>query len=346
MTRGGAAMKGITSRRIALAVLLILLVAAPLLPIRHLWLHILSVTLIFAILALGQNVITGWCGMLTLGQAAFLGLGAYISALLTMKAGVPWGLAFLAAGVSAAGVGAILAIPCLRVRSDFLSLVTIAFNQLFYVIANNWMDVTRGPMGLPQVPPISVFGWAMRDQQDKYWAILVVTVLVYAGVSRLTGGPIGRAWAMIRDDEVAAAAAGVDVVRFKVLAFAVGCFICGLAGSLYAHYLRLVSPDMFRLEDSLLMMQMAILGGLGSVAGSGLGAFLMIAIPEALRSSQPWLITLRPGLAGAVLVALMVWRPNGLLGRAGDGGPLLVGLHHALRRRLGLPVATTAGAPR
>jgi branched-chain amino acid transport system permease protein len=329
-------------RRALLALFLIALAGVPLLPTGHLWLHILSVTLIFAILSLGQNVITGWCGMLTLGQAAFLGLGAYISALLTMRLGVPWLLAFLAAGVISAVVGAVLAIPCLRVRSDFLSLVTIAFNQLFYVVANNWMDVTRGPMGLPQVPPITVFGWAMRDQQDKYWSILVVAALVYAGVARLTGGPVGRAWAMIRDDEVAAAAVGVDVVRFKVLAFAVGCLICGLAGSLYAHYLRLVSPDMFRLEDSLLMMQMAILGGLGSVAGSGLGAFLIIAIPEALRSSQPWLITLRPGLAGAVLVALMVWRPNGLLGRVGGGGPLLTSLHHGLRRLLGRPVATTA----
>ena len=322
--------------------LLALLALAPVLIPGRLWLHVLSITLIYAILALGQNVITGWCGMLTLGQAAFLGLGAYVSALLVMRWGVPWPLAFIAAGASSAVVGGLLAIPCLRVRSDFLSLVTIAFNQLFYVVANNWMAVTRGPMGLPQVPPVTLFGWALRSPSEKYWCILVVAALVYAGVARVTAGPIGRAWAMVRDDEVAAAAVGVDVVRMRVLAFATGCFVCGLAGSLYAHYLRLVSPDMFRLEESLLMMQMAILGGLGSVAGSGLGALLIVAIPEALRSSEPWLVTLRPGIVGALLVALMVWRPNGLLGHVGGGGNLFTAAHRGLRRLFGLvpkPVA-------
>jgi branched-chain amino acid transport system permease protein len=142
-------------------------------------------------------------------------------------------------------------------------------------------------------------------------------------VSRLTSGPIGRAWAMIRDDETAARALGVQVTAYKVLAFSVGCFVCGLAGSLYAHCLRFVSPDMFKLEESLIMMQMAILGGLASIPGSALGAFLMIMLPEALRSSEPWLITLRPGIGGAILVALMIWRPNGLLGATSEAvGPL------------------------
>ena len=331
MTGGAAWLRPAT----APAALLVLLGLAPLLIPGHLWLHILSITLIYAILALGQNVITGWCGMLTLGQAAFLGLGAYVSALLVMRWGVPWPLAFLAAGASAALVGGLLAIPCLRVRSDFLSLVTIAFNQLFYVVANNWMSVTRGPMGLPQVPPFTLLGWPLRSPAEKYWCILVVAALVFAGIARITAGPIGRAWSMIRDDEVAAAAVGVNVVWMRVLAFATGCFVCGLAGSLYAHYLRLVSPDMFRLEESLLMMQMAILGGLGSVAGSGLGALLLVAIPEALRSSEPWLVTLRPGIVGAVLVALMVWRPNGLLGHVG-GGHAFTALRRELRRWLGL----------
>jgi branched-chain amino acid transport system permease protein len=295
----------------------------PLLLPGRFWPHVLAITMIYAILALGQNVITGWCGLLTLGQAAFLGLGAYTSALLTMNFNLPWLVALLAAGLVAGVSGALLAIPCLRVRSDFLSLVTIAFNQMFFVVANNWMSLTRGPMGLPRVPPMSLLGFEMRSQQAQFWTILGVAAVIYFGVSRLTSGPIGRAWSMIRDDEIAARAAGVQVTFYKVLAFGVGCFICGLAGSLYAHFLRLVSPDMFNLEESLLMMQMAILGGLASVPGSALGALLMVMIPEALRSSEPWLITLRPGLAGGILVALMIWRPNGLLGAAGsERGPL------------------------
>jgi branched-chain amino acid transport system permease protein len=319
-------------RRFAPIVLVVALALVPVALPGHFWTYIFTVTLIYAILALGQNVITGWCGMLTLGQAAFLGVGAYTSAILVMRLGVPWPLAFLASGIVSAAIGALLAIPCLRVRSDFLSLVTIAFNQIFFVIANNWMDVTRGPMGIPAVPHMNLFGLDLRTPASQFWLILAVTVIIFLGVSRLTSGPIGRAWAMIRDDEVAAQALGVHVRYYKVLAFAVGCFICGLAGSLYTHYLRLVSPDMFNLDQSLLMMQMAILGGLASVPGSALGAFLMVLIPEALRSTEPWLITLRPGIAGAILVALMIWRPNGLLGKSGAAvGPL-----RAMRNRLAL----------
>ena len=298
---------------------LVALACLPLVAPGRFWTHICTVTLLYAMLALGQNVITGWCGMLTLGQAAFLGLGAYTSALLVMRLGVPWLLALPAAGLVSAAVGALLALPCLRLKSDFLSLVTIAFNQIFFVVANNWLDLTRGPMGMPNVPPMTLFGYALRTPASQFWFILAVAALVYAAVGRIAAGPVGRAWAMIRDDEIAARAMGVPVTRYKVKAFAIGCFVCGLAGSLYAHYLRIVSPDMFRLEESLLMMQMAILGGLASLPGSALGALLMVMIPEALRSSQPWLVTLRPGIAGGILVAMMIWRPNGLLGATAPG---------------------------
>lgn len=319
-------------RLLAPLLLVLLLAGAPLVVPGHFWLHVLNLTLIYALLALGQNIITGWCGMLTLGQAAFLGLGAYTSALLVMRLGVPWVVAFLAAGLVSAAVGALLALPCLRVKSDFLSLVTIAFNQLFFVAANNWIDLTRGPMGMPNVPPINLFGWPLKAISLQFWFFLAVVVVIYAGIGRLTGGPVGRAWAMIRDDEIAARAMGVPVTRYKVMAFAIGCFVCGLAGSLYAHYLRIVSPDMFRLEESLVLMQMAILGGLASLPGSALGAFLMVMIPEALRSSEPWLVTLRPGIAGALLVGMMVWRPNGLLGATAPGRTPLRTLRAGLRR--------------
>ena len=278
------------------------------------WLHIFSLTMIYTIFVLGQNVITGWAGMLTLGQAAFAGMGAYTSVLLTINFGMPWPLAFLASGLMAAFFGALLAIPCLRVQTDFLSLVTIAFNQIFFVVANNWMDVTRGPMGIPGVPSMEIFGWQAKSAQQQYWLILGICAMLFFLVARLMRGQLGRTLKMIRDDEVAASALGVNVTAYKVLAFAIGCGLCGLGGSVYGHYMRFVSPDMFKLEEALLIMQMAILGGLASMWGTALGAFLMILIPEALRSSEPWLITLRPGVAGATLVLLMIWRPNGILG--------------------------------
>jgi branched-chain amino acid transport system permease protein len=321
-------------RRLGLVALGLVLAALPPFFPGHFWLHVVNITLIYAILALGQNVITGWCGMLTLGHAAFFGIGAYTSVLLAKNVGLPWILCFLASGVIAAAVGTLLAIPCLRVKSDFLSLVTIAFNQMFVVLANNAMSLTRGPMGLTNVPHIELGPWRAIGETAHYFVFLVIAGLVYAGVWLITRGPIGRAWSMIRDDEIAAATVGVNVRAYKLLAFAVGCFVAGLAGSLFAHFLRLVSPDMFQIEESLLLMQMAILGGLASLPGSALGALLMVSLPELLRSSEPWLITLRPGIAGAVLVALMIWRPNGLLGARTAAPAVFVRLSARLRHAL------------
>lgn len=316
--------------RLAWPVLLVAALAVlPLMLPGRFWLHIVSLTMIYTIFVLGQNVVTGWAGMLTLGQAAFVGMGAYTSVILTMDHGWPWPAAFLAAGVVSGVTGALLSIPCLRVKADFLSLVTIAFNQIFFVVANNWMDLTRGPMGIPGVSSMGGFGWVARTAAQQFWLILGILVVLFVLVGRLTRGPVGRAWKMIRDDEIAAGAVGVNVTGYKVLAFGIGCFLCGLGGSIFGHYMRFVSPDMFKLEESLLLMQMAILGGLASMPGAALGAFLMIAIPEALRSQEPWLITARPGISGALLVLLMIFRPNGILGM-GEAHPIFAKVRKAV----------------
>ena len=321
--------------------LLLLLTAAVIVAVPHVvtsryWLHVVNLSLIYVPLAIGANVITGYCGMVSMGQAAFFGIGAYTSALLTMRLGVPWLAAFAAAGLVAGTAGALLALPCLRVRSDFLSLITIAFNQMFLVLANAWFALTRGPMGLPQVPRIQILGWTAQTEGQIFTVTATVAALCAVAATRLAGSPVGRSWEMIRDDEVAARALGVNVVRGKLAAFAVGCTLAGLAGSLLAHTLRLVVPDAFLLDESLLIMQMAILGGLASVPGSVLGAFLMMGLPEALRSSNPWLLTYRPGIFGALLVAAMIWRPQGLLGARRVAPPLLRGISDALRRTLRL----------
>jgi branched-chain amino acid transport system permease protein len=324
--------------RAAIALLLFaaLLAWLPLAVPSRYWLHVINLSLIYVPLAIGANIITGYCGMVSMGQAAFFGIGAYTSALLSMRLGLPWLASFAAAGLTAAAAGMLVALPCLRVRSDFLSLITIAFNQMFLVVVNAWMDLTRGPMGLPQVPRIAAFGWEARTEADIFRATALVAGLCAWAAWRITTGPVGRAWEMIRDDEVAARALGVDVVWGKVRAFGAGCFMAGLAGSLLAHSLRLVVPDEFLLEESLIVMQMAILGGLASVPGSVLGAFLMIGLPEALRTSEPWLMTYRPGIFGALLVAVMIWRPQGLLGARRAAPPILQTLSNTLRRTLRL----------
>ena len=255
------------------------ILATPYLVTNRYWLHVINLSLIYVPLAIGTNVITGYCGMVSMGQAAFFGIGAYTSALLTMRLGAPWPVAFAASGVVAGAAGTVLALPCLRVRSDFLSLITIAFNQLFLVVANAWFSVTRGPMGLPQVPRMEILGWTARSEGQIFTVVATVAALCAWGTARLAASPVGRTWEMIRDDEVAARVLGVNVVRGKVSAFAVGCTLAGLAGSLLAHSLRLVVPDAFLLEESLLVMQMAILGGLALSAGL---ATVEVATPDAV----------------------------------------------------------------
>jgi branched-chain amino acid transport system permease protein len=311
------------------------IVATPLLVTDRYVLHVLNVSMIFAILAIGQNIITGWCGMLTLGHAAFFGVGAYTSALLALDHGWPFLACFAAAGAMAGLAGFLLAIPCLRVRSDFLSLITIAFAQMFFVVVNNWTELTRGPMGLPRVPRVELFGWIARTEADLFWVLGGALSITMFLVHRLVAGPIGRAWEAVRDDEAAARALGVNVAHAKVQAFTIGCVLAGFAGSLYAHSLRIVAPEMFLLEESLIVMQMAILGGLASLPGSLLGAALMVGIPEALRSTNEWLITLRPGIGGVILMVMMVWRPQGLLGRLRAAPPLVAQLSALLRGALG-----------
>jgi branched-chain amino acid transport system permease protein len=261
-------------------------------------------------LALAQNLITGFAGMLTLGQAAFYGIGAYTSALLVMRWGVPWPLALLAAGGVACFFGILVGFPCLRVGSDYLTLMTIGFGEIFRIVALNWMGLTRGPMGLPGVPTPQIGPFVLRTSTQYYYLYLLITALCYLCMYRLTKSHVGRALIAIREDETAAASMGVHLSYYKVLAFAFGTFWAGIAGSMLAHFLNFVGPMTFTLDESLLHMQMAILGGLGSLPGSVLGAAILVSLPQIFQD----LYRYRMLINGGLLVALMIWRPQGILG--------------------------------
>jgi len=263
-------------------------------------------------LALAQNLITGFTGMLTLGQAAFYGIGAYTSALLVMRLGAPWPVAFLVAGVVACVLGILLSFPCLRVGSDYLTLMTIGFGEIFHIVALNWMDLTRGPMGLPGVPPPKIGPLVFSNARSQYYLYLVVVALCYLLIHRLTNSHVGRAFIAIREDETAAAAMGINVAYYKVLAFAFGTLLAGFAGSMLAHFLAFVGPMSFTINESLLHMQMAILGGLGSLPGSVLGAAILVSVPQIFQSLYEYRVLLN----GILMVALMAWRPQGILGKS------------------------------
>jgi branched-chain amino acid transport system permease protein len=282
--------------------------------------HILLVSLIYSTVALSLNFVAGSIGQVSLGHAAFFGLGAYTSALLTQVARVPYWPAFLAAGVVAALVGIPLGVPALRVRGPFLVVVTYGCGEVFKYIALN-LDITGGPAGLPGLvtPSIGVsFSDLGPTGKEAFIVVALALALFLAFFSRrIEGCRVGHAFAAIREDEIAAAAMGVSIAYYKLLAFVLSAFFASLAGSLFSHYLSFVSPDMLSSSESIMMLTMVVVGGTRSIPGAFLGAFSLTLIPEMLRSFKdvvglpfdPWLV-----LFGLVLIVMMRVRPQGILG--------------------------------
>lgn len=278
-----------------------------------------STILIYSILVMGEQLICGYTGMLNQGMAAFYGVGAYTSALLAVTFGLPWIVCFLAAGLMSALVGILIAVPCLRVETDFLSLITIAFANIFTAILNNWPKLTRGAAGIPSIPHMEIFGIEFTSAAANFYVILAVTVLVYVLLDNLIKSRIGRAFMAVRDDEIGAKSVGIRINSYKVLSFAIGTLCAGYAGSLMAHYINFVGPTNFTFDVSLLILQMCIIGGLGSMPGAIVGAAFFTIMPELIRP----LAVYRVGVGGIIMILFMLFRPQGLLGSkayAGKGG--------------------------
>ncbi|MBI2562637.1 MAG: branched-chain amino acid ABC transporter permease [candidate division NC10 bacterium] len=278
---------------------------------------------IYVILALSLNMITGYAGQISLGHAAFMGIGAYTSALLYTRAEFSFWPAFLVAGLVAGAVGAVLAIPCLRVREDFLAITTMGIN---FVVEATFLYVPffGAGMGIGGVNPPSLFG----SEISKPGFLLLVSGVIAAVITVdrwLARSWIGLAWAAIREDEAAAGTMGIDVVRFKVLAFTLGSAGAGLAGSLYAHFLTFIMPVNFGFGQSIVILSMVVFGGIGTLRGPIVGAILLGALPEFSRPAMEY----RTLLYGILLLLLMRYQPDGILGERS----LLVRGWHALRQQ-------------
>jgi len=297
-------------RPILLALGAITLLVLPSLITQAYIVHIIIMILVYIPLAMAQNLITGFTGMLTMGNAAFYGLGAYTSALLVMNFNVPWPLAFLAAGLVAAFFGLVVGFPCLRVGSDYLTLMTIGFGAIFSAVATNWVPVTRGSMGIPAVPYPSIGPFVFNNHEKIYYLYLFIAIACYFFMYRLTRSRIGRAFIAIREDEIAASTMGINLSYYKVLSFVLGALWAGFAGSMLAHFLNFVGPQSFTLDESLLHVQIAILGGFGSLAGSVIGAAIMVSLPQIFQDIYQYRLLLN----GLLLLALMAWRPQGIMG--------------------------------
>lgn len=269
---------------------------------------ILITIIIYAMLAHSLNIITGHAGQISLGHAAFLGIGAYTSALLYTEAGFPFWLSVPLSGLVAGAIGALLAIPCLRVRDDFLAITTMGIGFVAEAVFL-YTPFFGGAMG---IGGINLPGWFGREVTKSEYFLLIVLVFGFLLFldHRMGRSWIGLAWASIREDEQAAGAMGVDVVRFKVLAFILGSAIAGLAGGFYAHFLTFIMPQNFGFGQSIVILCMVVFGGIGTRWGPVLGAVILGILPEIFRPIMEY----RTFLYGLLLLAMMRFQPGGILG--------------------------------
>ncbi|MBI4493974.1 MAG: ATP-binding cassette domain-containing protein [Chloroflexi bacterium] len=284
---------------------------APLVVDNQFYLLLLELAGIFYIAALGLNLVLGYAGQVSLGHAALFGVGAYASAILTLKLGQPFVVGLVAAAASAAVAGLLLGIPSLRMAGPYLAMATMAFNLIVQKLLVNWTELTGGPDGLPGIPPAAL-GPLVFDRRTHLYLVLAVALLAYLLTRNLIASRYGRGWMALRDDETAAACTGVDLYGNKLLAFALSAVYAGLAGSLFAHLYRHISPSSFGLEASIDLLLVVILGGMGTVGWPLVGALLLTALPQlpALQALQD----VRPLVYGAILLLAVLAFRRGLAG--------------------------------
>jgi branched-chain amino acid transport system permease protein len=264
---------------------------------------------IYLLLGLSLNLIVGYAGQFQLGHAAYYALGAYTVGILNLRFGVPV-LLGLPAGMLVAGLAGYLANrPILRLRGDYLAIVTIAFGEIVrMVLVNNVGGITGGANGLSGIQRPEIAGLMLRGNLSHAWLALILVVLGVVASRRLSDSRLGRAWTCVREDETAASAMGIDSARVKATAFFLGSAGAGLAGGLYAARVGVISPDLGRLLESVLVFCIVVLGGRGSIPGLVLGVIALVALPELVRFVKDW----RDGVMGALMVLMMVFRPAGL----------------------------------
>jgi branched-chain amino acid transport system permease protein len=291
----------------AASVALLLLLTIPhLLPGKYL-LQLVNLGLISLIVVVGLNYITGYCGQINFGQAAFWGIGAYVTAISTMN-GISFWLAIPLAAAATGLCSLLLGIPTLKLRAYYLAMATIGFGEIVQLVLIHWEPVTGGTSGLRGVPGVSIAGHLISGNLEHYYFLLVWCALALGLAMRVRASKLGRAMIALRDSEIAAEVAGVDTVRVKMLAFAMSSMYAGVAGGLYVSYVNYVSPDLFSNAQAVLFFTMLVVGGTGSAIGAVLGTALLTALPEALRFLKEWYLV----LYGVGVILIIVFIPEGL----------------------------------
>jgi branched-chain amino acid transport system permease protein len=293
----------------ALTVISAVLLILPLM-VNDYYRDILTLTGMYIVLALGLNIIVGQAGLLNLGYVAFYAVGAYTYAILSTQFGLSFWPGLFVGALTAGAAAALLGFVTLRLRGDYFAIVTLGLGEITRIVLNNWTSLTGGPNGISQIGRPAIGGHVLSSTLDFYYLIVLIVAVTIGAVHRLMFSRIGRAWIAIREDEVAAEAMGINTFRLKLLAFVIGSAWAGLAGVFFAAKMAFVSPESFTFFESVMILCMVVLGGMGSIPGIILGAFLLIALPEVFRDFQDY----RMLAFGAALVLMMIFRPQGLLG--------------------------------
>jgi len=283
------------------------------------FLLILIYTGIYSLLSLGQNLITGYSGMLSLCQAGFFGIGSYATAILCVTAGWSfWAtlpIAFLITALS----GVLIGLPTLRLKGDYLCIATLGFGEIVRNIINNWDSLTNGPMGIRGIAKPTFFGATINPYHKWGFLFMIIcfVAFTYFAIRRLYQSRMGRALEAIREDEIAAHSMGINVTKYKVWSFALGAGIAGIAGSLQATFMLAVNPGSYTFMVSTMVLCMVVLGGLGNTAASILGAFILEFVtyfPQLIGISDKIPAQARQVVFGLILVFMMIYRPQGILG--------------------------------
>ena len=284
------------------------------------WLYLACLVSINVASATGLNILTGYTGLLSLGQAAFMGLGAYTVAIMQTRLGTPFLLNLFCGGMVAMLGGLVVGIPSLRVKGLYLAIATIAASFIAHFLFANF-DITGKTGGL-SVPPASLFGLPLDTSFRLYWLIVPITLLMLLGAANLFRTRIGRAFIAIRDRDISAEVLGIPLLRYKLLSFGLSSFYAGVAGGLWAYFFRVVTPESFPLMMSIFFLAAIIVGGMGSILGGILGAVFMTLVPELLKLVFDWLpggsdltVFLSPVrliVFGALIIGFLVFEPLGL----------------------------------
>lgn len=285
-------------------------------------LHILVLANIFILLASSLDLLVGRLGLLSMAHAIFYGIGAYTGALLAVHFGTPFLVGLLAGMAMAAVISTMVSLPLLRLHGDYFVMATFAFQMILHSVFNNWMAVTRGPLGIQDIPRPVILGWVVESTLDFVVLTTLLTVVGCTLLCRISSSPLGRVLHAIRENEKVAQSLGKNTVRMKVGVFAVSASCAGGAGVLYAYYVSYIDPSSFTVMESILVITMIIVGGAGTVWGPIVGAVALVSIPEVLRfTGMPGSASanLRQILYGAMLVSMMLMRPKGLIGRYSFG---------------------------